>query len=287
MSLKIKFSRKDIIGSLTFAAILTLALIFLKTSKSGELGPAQHEFSLPSESAASFTANEPDASSEDEQLTNFYPNEINQDEWQQLGFSEKQAASIINYRENYGPFEKAQDIQKIYVVSDEKYQELKPFMVFRKSEKDEVSNPTNASNSFNDYDKKVLQIDINAASTEELTNIHGIGETYANRITKFRNLLGGFYSKDQFSEVYGLADESLESLKQNTVINNAHIQKIDINQISKSQLKKHPYFKKWEVVTAILQERETRAIKSLDFLIEQSIIIEAEAAKMLPYVSFE
>lgn len=70
-------------------------------------------------------------------ITDFDPNKIGLDEWVEFGFSEKQAASIIKYRNSYGPFKKKEDIKKLYVVSDEKYAELEPHIKIQKIVKEE------------------------------------------------------------------------------------------------------------------------------------------------------
>ena len=54
----------------------------------------------------------------------FNPNEINTDDFVKLGFSDKQAESIVKYREKGAVFKTKQDFQKVFVVSDEIYAHL-------------------------------------------------------------------------------------------------------------------------------------------------------------------
>lgn len=65
-------------------------------------------------------------------LFQFNPNEISQKEWQNLGFSEKQAQSIIKFRSKGFEFKQKSDLKKLYVVDDKKYQQLKPFIILPK-----------------------------------------------------------------------------------------------------------------------------------------------------------
>jgi DNA uptake protein ComE-like DNA-binding protein len=46
---------------------------------------------------------------------------LNAEEWQQLGFSEKQANVIVNYRDKNlkGSFRSLEDIQNCFVISEE------------------------------------------------------------------------------------------------------------------------------------------------------------------------
>ncbi len=58
----------------------------------------------------------------------FDPNTISQDSLELLGFSEKQALTIIHYREKGGRFRKREDFAKMYCVSAEVYKELEPYI---------------------------------------------------------------------------------------------------------------------------------------------------------------
>ena len=61
-------------------------------------------------------------------LFQFDPNTICPDSLCLLGFSRKQAESIVKYRDKGGKFRKKSDFAKMYVVSEEKYAELEPYI---------------------------------------------------------------------------------------------------------------------------------------------------------------
>ena len=63
------------------------------------------------------------------QYFKFNPNEIGQESWMLLGFSEKQTQSIIKYREKGGYFYKKEDLKRLYVVDDSLYILLEPYIV--------------------------------------------------------------------------------------------------------------------------------------------------------------
>jgi DNA uptake protein ComE-like DNA-binding protein len=69
----------------------------------------------------------------------FDPNSLNAEEWQQLGFSEKQANVIVNYRDKNlkGSFRSLEDIQNCFVISEEKFGEMKPWIKLSYPEKKE------------------------------------------------------------------------------------------------------------------------------------------------------
>ena len=62
------------------------------------------------------------------------------------------------------------------------------------------------------YEKRVRKypkVDINKADTASFKALYGIGDFLADMIVKRREELGGFISKDQLKEVYGLKEETL------------------------------------------------------------------------------
>src|SRR3569833_498755 len=50
-------------------------------------------------------------------------------------------------------------------------------------------------------------IELNSADSAKLTELKGIGSSFARRIVNYRNRLGGFISKEQLKEVYGMDDD--------------------------------------------------------------------------------
>ena len=59
----------------------------------------------------------------------FNPNTITEDSLQLLGFSQRQAASIIKYRTKGGKFRVKRDFARMYVVDSAKYAGLEPFIL--------------------------------------------------------------------------------------------------------------------------------------------------------------
>lgn len=50
-------------------------------------------------------------------------------------------------------------------------------------------------------------IELNTADTTSLKTVRGIGSVFANRIVKYRKLIGGFHSKEELLKVYGIDEE--------------------------------------------------------------------------------
>ena len=108
-----------------------------------------------------------------------------------------------------------------------------------------LSKPKNRTNF-----QKVF-INMNTADTNQWKSLNGIGSKRANRIVKYRKLLGGFVSKNQLSEVYGLSDSLVEEIKLNLMLDSSKLKKININVASKKELASHPYIS-WNLANAIL-----------------------------------
>jgi DNA uptake protein ComE-like DNA-binding protein len=56
-------------------------------------------------------------------FTKFDPNALHRTQWQALGFSEKQASTILKYKDIVGgAFTSKEQLKKCYAISDEKFE---------------------------------------------------------------------------------------------------------------------------------------------------------------------
>lgn len=209
------------------------------------------------------------------QLKNFDPNKIELNDWINLGFSEKQSMSIISYKNSINGFKSKSDLKKVYVISEEKYLELEPFIQISLNDVNTEEEVTPTS--------KAL-VELNNATSQDLLPIYGIGEKLAERIIKYRNKLGGFHSSSQLNEVYGLSEETLVELKSRTTINPNAITKININKASKDELMKNIYLN-FEAVSLILKKRDQQKLKDINFL--KDLIDPKKLEHLAPYIIYE
>ena len=136
-------------------------------------------------------------------------------------------------------------------------------------------------------DNKLKIIDINRCDTSELIKLPGIGPVLSVRIIKYRNLLGGYYSKEQLKEVYGLPVETYEKIKDRIMADTLLIKHIRINSADYRQLFRMPYFERTEI-SAILKYRELKGkIQSVSELIDNKVISEETAVRLRPYLNFD
>ena len=190
-------------------------------------------------------------------LFNFNPNTLTLEGWIKLGLSPKQAASIIKYVTKGGKFYRAEDVKKMYAISPANYQRFEPYISIPNQT---YSTPysknviTYSEKPVAKFTEKVV-IDINEADSASLTNIRGIGPSFASRIIKYRKRLGGFVNVDQLKEVYGIDSIKYDGIKDQVKINLSSIKKINLNTAEFDDMKKIPYLS-YKQMNAILAYRK-------------------------------
>jgi len=169
------------------------------------------------------------------QLFSFDPNTLPVKDWEKLGFSEKQSASIGKFRESGFVFRSKEDLKKLYSVDEEKYRLLQPYILLP----DKIESRFVKKENVRQVKPKV---ELNKADTLELDGLRGIGMFRAKKISEYRQKIGGFYSIDQLLEIKGFPDSLLQLVNEQVTIDTLLIRKIRINSISAEELQKHPYF---------------------------------------------
>lgn len=163
------------------------------------------------------------------QYHTFDPNQLNLDEWKALGFSEKQAAAIITYRDRnlQGSFKNPEDLQKCFVISAEKFQEMKPYIKLQEKQQEKT-----------DFSKT----DLNTITFKQLIEF-GLDERSAGSIISFRNKLGGFMNKQQILSTYNIDQDLVQKLISTAPLNTSNVPKYTLVDAPEVWLKNHPYFK--------------------------------------------
>lgn len=214
----------------------------------------------------------------------FDPNRITAADWQRLGLTARQAAVLINYRLKGGRFYKATDLKRIFVISPQQYERLVPYVQIAAPKGSPVS-PVQPV-----WEKRPQKewplIDLNRADTTQLDQLKGIGPAFARRIIKYRDRLGGFYTKEQLLEVFGIDSMKFRDLEKQLLIDRDAIRKIAINTAVFDQLRTHPYLS-YKEMNAILQYRKQHGnYAGIDDL-KKVLILDAKTIERLsPYLEF-
>ncbi len=128
-------------------------------------------------------------------------------------------------------------------------------------------------------------IELNSADTTALKKIPGIGSGYANRIVKYRTLLGRYADITQLKEVWGMDDEIYNKITAYiTLVPEA--KRIKINSASFEELNIHPYISyKQAKVIADIKERKGN-IESINRLSLLEEFTANDIRRLTPYISF-
>ncbi|MGM5630623.1 helix-hairpin-helix domain-containing protein [Apibacter raozihei] len=177
-------------------------------------------------------------------IKKFDPNILKSDDWISMGFTEKQAEVILKYKKTLGGnFVSKEQLKKCYVISENKYKELYPYIVINETVNRKVEHLADVTSPRHEIIKK----DLNSTTYKELWP-HVKDAYIINRILKFREALGGFVSVDQINEVYGISKEVSEKLVSYYKIDISKVEKIDLKLCTEEKLKKHVYFRKYKDV---------------------------------------
>lgn len=202
----------------------------------------------------------------------FDPNTVTKKQLEDLGFTEKQAQVIINYRSKGGAFRSNEDFKKMFVVSAAHYKELLPFIVIANRVSDTIKR--NAS---------LYMVDINNADTSELMKLKGVGEIIAQRIVSYRNRLGGFVDVSQLLEIYGV-DSSRILLFKKQLKPFSSPKLININTVSFEVLKNHPYISPYEARNVIYYRMKRGRINGIHELVANRILSKERSEKLKHYI---
>ena len=161
----------------------------------------------------------------------FNPNTVSKEDLQRLGFSEKQAQSIINYREKGGRFRRKEDFARSYVVSDSIYRRLSPYI-------------------------NIPLLDINTADSAAFDALPGIGGWFASRMIAYRKELGGYSYQEQLMDIRNFDQQKFDALKDLIRISTTSVVPFALWTLPADSLKRHPYIRNYETARSIVFFRD-------------------------------
>lgn len=170
----------------------------------------------------------PEKSKEDEKLSSkqigkniqyikFNPNNYSEKDWQKLGFSSKQAISILKYKTILGgQFKTKEQIKKCYIISDEKYQEMEPYIDLPTNVEYKAELPKVESKIVENKVEKIELIEKfnpNNLNHEDWIKL-GFTEQQVNTILKFKRSLGGkFKDAKTLKKCYAISEEKFNEIE--------------------------------------------------------------------------
>jgi len=207
----------------------------------------------------------------------FNPNNMPAEQWKKLGLTDRQINGIKNYEAKGGRFYIKSDFKKLYVISENEYEILEPF----------IDLPTERVNN----SKKIVTndtlffIELNNADSTELKNLKGIGNVLSKRIIFYRNKLGGFYKKEQLLEVEGIDTLLFKSIEPFLTLEKRLIKQISINTAELKDFKGHPYISN-NVALSIINYRHMHGkYNTLADIMKSALVTEELFYKIAPYLT--
>ncbi len=228
-----------------FAIIIFLQMIYFFADfsfKTGEYPDKQKWLSLQSQ----VDSMKIDDSRKLPKLYLFNPNFITDYKGYKLGMSVEQIDRLLVFRKKNKYVNSPEEFQNVTKISDSLLNLISPYFKFpdwvnnKKELKEYKKRP------YIDFSKneKIVLIDINQATKEDLVKIYGIGEAISVRILKQKETLGGFVSMEQMQDIWGLSPEVIENLITHfKVLAVPRFKKIEVNNASLRELSQFHYFR--------------------------------------------
>ena len=223
-------------------------------------------------------------------MQEFDPNTVDSSTLVHLGLKPWQAKNMMKYRAAGGHYRKAEDLKKLYGMTDSMYQALAPYIRIAREEKDSLradSVHTHTDSLPKWPEKKDTILNLRTADTTELKMIRGIGSYRAKQIVRYREQLGGFVSVEQLLEVKGMEDLASDSILQHFVLDSVAVQQMNVNRAGVQRLAQHPYLR-FEQAKALYELRRKKIrLHSIQDLEAIECIDAKTLEKIAPYLNFD
>jgi competence ComEA-like helix-hairpin-helix protein len=191
-----------------------------------------------------------------------------------LGFSSRQAALIVRYREMIGGYRNFEEFAECYAVDSTMREQLRPYVMFATTEDVGV------------VAEESTLVNINTADSATLVALSGIGAKSAQAIIEYRTLLGGYHDISQIREINIITEENFCKFSQQIYCDSAEIEKIYINFARSKELAVHPYISN-SMLKRIINNRELKGgWSTIEEMIDSKIFKSEEAARIAPYLDF-
>ncbi len=211
----------------------------------------------------------------------FDPNTVTKEEMSNLGFSNRVATNIHTYRKKGGHFKIKSDLLKIYGFDTSLYVKITGFINLPDSIP--IAEPMLDTLI---VAKEKIRIGLNSADTAQLKKLAGIGDVFATRIVKYREKLGGFHSKKQLLEVYGMQTSRYKKFEDQVFVDSP-VYQIEINFASQKDLQAHPYLNYDQARTIIKHRNKNGPFGSIEEILTEGLLDENSYEKLAPYITVE
>jgi DNA uptake protein ComE-like DNA-binding protein len=174
----------------------------------------------------------------------FNPNFITDFKGYKLGMSVGEIDRLLAFRKQNKFVNSAQEFQTVTKVSDSLLKAISPYFKFPDWVNKKQANYQSFAKKDFSKQEKIIVLDINQATKEDLMKIYGIGDKISDRILEQKQKLGAFVSMEQMNDVWGLSPEVIDKLNTSFAVkSNVNGKKININNASVKELTQFPFFR--------------------------------------------
>ena len=204
------------------------------------------------------------------ELFPFDPNTADSTQLLRLGLAPWQVRNIYKYRAAGGIYRQPRDFARLYGLTAGQYRRLEPYIRisddYRPAAEAYPAEPRPAYvRDTTRYPLKLKpgqHVALNTADTALLKRVPGIGSGFARAIVRYRERLGGFYSTAQLMEIGNFPQSALPYFTADPSL----CRKLNVNRLTLSQLRRHPYIGFYQAKTIIDHRRLHGPLRSLDAL---------------------
>lgn len=224
------------------------------------------------------------------QLFPFNPNTADSATLLRVGLKPWQVKNLMAYRRAGGRWKNADDFKRLYGLTEEEFQRLRPYIQIPPPVKEVY---------FTEHDRarqdslhylrpekftQLTVLDLNSVDTLTLRKIPGIGVGYSLAIVSYRERLGGFVSVAQLKEIEGLPARIEEWF---SVEGPFSVRTIAINKSDFKTLVRHPYLNYEQVKVITTHIRKYGALRSWKDLQLYPEFTPQDFERLTPYFVFE
>ena len=220
----------------------------------------------------------------------FNPNTADSMTLLRVGLKSWQVKNLMAYRRAGGRWKDADDFKRLYGLSDEEFQRLRPYIQIPPAVKEVY---------FTEHDRarqdslhhlrpekftQLTVLDLNTVDTLTLRKIPGIGVGYSRSIVSYRERLGGFVSVAQLKDIEGLPARIEEWF---SVEEQVAVRTISINKSDFKTLVRHPYLSYEQVKVITTHIRKYGPLRSWKDLQLYPEFTPQDFERLTPYFVFE
>ena len=294
--------------------LLPIAIVLVAIAVALELLPDAEQIEVADLPARQEVKEVNEAEVEEVVFKEFDPNKFSYEELRDAGLPKEVAVGVVRWRSYGKVYRVKEDLALVSGMTDSLYAVLKPFIVIdpsvaakpkeyeRKergeysakkpqseqsqlSKTDSLSKPKPAKEEPSFAHSEPL-VELNSADTTALISVRGIGSKSAAEIVKYRDLLGGYHSVEQISELKCVTEQNYEKILQQIYCDSCEIRKIDINFAAPKVIARHPYVSAAALRKIIRQRQLKGGWSRIEEMVEDNILSEDEAKRLAPYLWF-